>query len=208
MIRAVRQLAGCVIGVAGVVLPAWAIFHLIRQPSCGETGPACPDEVGVWILALIGAILVLIPLSVVLAGRDRATGRVLLLGPVIVLAPLAFIAGVVVSLVGQSSDPDSRWVGFVLGGLAVLIMLRVIVGIARRVARATTVTTHPVQAAEAAAQMATLASTLEQVKQAKRAPKPDADLAARLRRLDELHAAGAIDSDEHRRRRDEILAEI
>jgi hypothetical protein len=44
--------------------------------------------------------------------------------------------------------------------------------------------------------------------QAPKAPKPDPDLAARLRKLDELHAAGVIDDAEHRRRRDEILAEI
>jgi hypothetical protein len=62
--------------------------------------------------------------------------------------------------------------------------------------------------------MQTLATTLQQVQRAQaeaEAPapvQPDPDLAARLHRLDELHASGLIDDAERRRRRDEILAEI
>lgn len=204
MIRGLRQLVGGAIGVAGVVLPAWAIFHLIRQGSCGDVGlPTCPDEVGLWILSLVGAVTVLSPAAIFIAGRDRATGQVLLLAPILVLSPLAFVAGIVVSLVGASADPDSQWIGFVLGGIAALIGIRVVIGVGRRVARATVpnLTAHPVEAA----QMQQLATVLQQVKTTR---TPDPDLAARLHKLDELHAAGVIDDAEHRRRRDEILAEI
>jgi hypothetical protein len=222
MIRALRQLAGAALGVAAVALPAWAIFHLIRQGSCGDVGQqACPDEVGVWILSLVGAFVALCPAAIFIAGRDRMTGRLLLLGPILALTPLAFVAGIVVSLVGASSDPGSRWIGFVVGGIAALIVLRVIVGVARSLGRTPNLTAHPVQEA---AQMQTLASALRQVKQAQAeaqseaqsevtvavqaSAEPDPDLAGRLRRLDELHASGLIDDAERRRRRDEILAEI
>lgn len=214
MIRVVRQLVGAAIGVAAVALPAWAIFHLIRQGSCGDVGQqACPAEVGGWILGLVGAFVVLCPLAIFVAGRDRATGQILLLGPIIVLAPLALVAGIVVSLVGASSDPDSQWIGYVVGGIMVLILIRVVVSVARRVGRASVpkLTAHPVETA----QMQQLAGVLQQVQTAraptpKPKPKPqaDPDLAGRLRKLDELHAAGVIDDAEHRRRRDEILAEI
>lgn len=203
MIRAVRQLVGAAIGVAAVALPAWAMFHLIRQGSCGDVGQAtCPDEVGLWILALVGSFVVLCPAAIFIAGSDRATGQLLLLGPILLLTPLSFVAGIVVSLVGESADPDSQWIGWVLGGIAALILIRVVIGLVRRLGRAPTLTAHPVQAA----QMQTLATALQQVQAAKATPDPG--LAARLRRLDELHASGVIDDAERRRRRDEILAEI
>jgi hypothetical protein len=104
----------------------------------------------------------------------------------------------------------------VLGGIAVLIVVRVVIGLVRHVRRAIPqLTAHPTSAAE----MQQLATALSQVQatrapkpaqapKAPKPPKPDPDLAARLRKLDELHAAGVIDDAEHRRRRDEILAEI
>lgn len=213
MIRVLRQLIGSALGVAGVALPGWAMFHLIRQPSCGDVGQAaCPDEVGLWIVSLVGAATVLCPLAIFLAGRDRATGRMLLLAPVIVLSILSFVAGVIVSLVGASADPDTQWIGYVLGGIAVLIVVRVVIGLVRHVRSVLPqLTSQPATTA----QMQELAATLSQV-QTSRAPQtpkqttaqPDPDLAARLRKLDDLHAAGVIDDAEHRRRRDEILAEI
>jgi hypothetical protein len=217
MIRALRQIVGGAIGVAAVALPAWAMFHLVRQGSCGNVGQAtCPDEVGLWILGLVGAFVILCPVAIFLAGTDRATGQLLLLAPIVLLAPLAFVAGIVVSLVGESSDPGSHWIGVVLGGLIALIVIRVFIGFVRRLRRAPAtmpkLTRHPVDAAE----MQQLAVALQKAQIAKSAPakpakaaaKPDPALAARLQKLDELHDAGLIDDAEHRRRRDEILAEI
>jgi hypothetical protein len=214
MIRVLRQLVGGALGVAGVALPGWAMFHLIRQGSCGDVGQAaCPDEVGLWILSLVGAVTVLCPAAIFIAGRDRVTGRVLLLGPIMVLTTLSFVAGIVVSLVGASADPGTQWIGYVLGAIAVLIFVRVAIWLVRSVRSAMPhLTAHPTSAAE----MQQLATALSQVQATRapkvakpaKAPKPDPDLAARLRKLDELHAAGVIDDAEHRRRRDEILAEI
>jgi hypothetical protein len=169
MIRALRQLVGGVVGVAAVVLPAWAIFHLIRQGSCGDVGmPTCPDEVAVWILAIVLSAVILSPIAIFLAGRDPATGQMLLLGPILALSPIAFVAGIVVSLVGVSADRDSQWIGFVLGGIAVLIVVRVVIW-AIRVARAAMpqLTAHPVETA----QMQQLATVLQQV-QATQEPTP------------------------------------
>jgi hypothetical protein len=214
MIRVLRQVVGGALGVAGVALPGWAMFHLIRQGSCGDVGQAaCPDEVAVWILSLVGAVTLLCPAAIFIAGRDRATGRILLLGPIMVLTTLSFVAGIVVSLVGASADPGTQWIGYVLGAIAVLIFVRVAIWLVRSVRSAMPhLTAHPTSAAE----MQQLATALSQVQATRapkvakpaKAPKPDPDLAARLRKLDELHGAGVIDDAEHRRRRDEILAEI
>jgi hypothetical protein len=160
MTAAVRQTIGALIALAGVVLPSWAIYHLVRTPSCGENGTTCPDEVGLWILALVGAITFLIPIGVAVSGRDRVTGRVLLLAPVAWLAPLAFVAGIVVSLVGPSADPDTRWVGIVIGGVAAIVMLAAVPGIVRRAAGAAQALPPPATRAE----MQTLATALQQLK--------------------------------------------
>lgn len=161
MTAALRQITGALLALAGVVLPSWAIFHLVRTPSCGDNGTTCPDEVGLWILALVGAVTILIPLGVTLAGRDRVTGRILLLAPVAWLAPLAFVAGIVVSLVGSSADPDTRWVGLVIGGVAAIIVLGAIPGIVRRVNGAAQALPPPATRAE----MQALATALRQMQE-------------------------------------------
>jgi hypothetical protein len=135
----------------------------------------------------------------------------LLLAPVIVLAILSFVAGIVVSLVGASADPDTQWIGYVLGGIALLIVVRFVVGLVRH---ARSVLPQLTSRPATMAQMQELATALSQV-QATRAPQTrkmiaqlDPDLVTRLRKLDDLLAAGVIDDDEHHRRRDEILSEI
>jgi hypothetical protein len=208
MIRFVRQLLGAVVGVAAVALPAWGLFHLTRQGSCGDVGqPTCPNEVIGWVGALVGSFLVLGPLAVGLAGRDRVTGRSLLAAPIMLLMPAALVAGVVYSLVGPSADPDTHWIGWVILGLAGIIGVPVVLGVIghRRDAPPPTksqLPPHPA-VAQTPAQMTSLAVTLGRVAQA-----GDEALSARLRRLDALRDSGAIDAEEHRRRRDEILNEI
>jgi hypothetical protein len=160
MTALLRQTIGGLIALAGVVLPSWAIFHLVRTPSCGENGVTCPDEVGLWIIALVCAVTFLIPIGVGVAGRDRVTGRVLLLAPVAWLAPLAFVAGIVVSLVGPSADPGTRWVGIVIGGIAGIVLLAALPGIVRRATGAAQALPPPATRAE----MQNLAAALEQLK--------------------------------------------
>jgi hypothetical protein len=160
MIAVVRQTIGGLVALAGVVLPSWAIFHLVRTPSCGENGTTCPAEVGLWIVALVCAVTFLIPIGVAVAGRDRVSGRVLLLAPVAWLAPLAFVAGIVVSLAGPSADPDTRWVGIVIGGVAAIVVLAAVPGIVRRASGATQALPPPATRAE----MQALAAALEQLK--------------------------------------------
>jgi len=216
MTRALRILVGMALGAAGVAAPAWALFHLVRQPPCGSdgettVGPPCPDEFVWWVLAIIGSVVVLIPLAVWIAGRGR-DGRLLLLGPIIAVEPIALAAAVVVSHVGASSDPDTHWVGWLVAGLAALMSVVAVRALARMGAHRQPMTPAARPAVGAAdpqppPQVAVLAAQLRQVAAAKQAAARD-DLAARLRRLDELRAAGAISAEEHARRRDEILDEV
>ncbi len=229
MIRALRTLVGGALGLVAVVAPAWGIYHLLRQPSCGDGGPACPDEVGLWIVAIVVSATIVAPVAIFVAGRLAPLHPPWLLVPILVMSPLCFVAGVVVSLVGPTADPDTRWVGILIGGLTALLLARVAWGLARRARRrrasaplgATLSTMASLQstAADAAAAkpakaadrggatMATLAGQLAQIAEAKAAAQDD-DVAARLRRLDELRAAGLINPDEHAARRREILDEI
>jgi len=217
MTAALRTLIGMALGVAGVALPAWGLFHLVRQPSCGSdgittVGPPCPDEIVWWILAMVGSAVVLVPLAIGIAGRG-ADGRMRLFGPILLAEPIALVAAVVVSLVGASSDPDTHWVGWVVAGVGGVILLLSLPGIVRAATRPppANVLHAPLAAAagdpEAAAKIAQLAGQLQRVAEAKGAAARD-DLAERLRRLDELRASGAISAEEHRRRRDEILKEV
>ncbi|HWV87218.1 MAG TPA: SHOCT domain-containing protein [Capillimicrobium sp.] len=217
MTGALRTLIGMALGVAGVALPAWGLFHLVRQPSCGSdgittVGPPCPDEIVWWILAIVGSAVVLVPLAIGIAGRGPS-GRMRLFGPILLAEPIALVAAVVVSLVGASSDPDTHWVGWVVLGVAGVILLFSLPGIVRMAMRPPAYSSlrAPLAVAagdpEAAAQIAQLAGQLQQVADAKEAAARDR-LAERLRRLDELRAAGTISAEEHRRRRAEILDEV
>lgn len=217
MIRAVRRLVGMALGVAGVIAPAWGMFHLVRTPACGSDGvgvygPPCADEVGLWIAAVVVAATVVLPLAIGIAGWGEP-GRLLLLGPVLAMGPLCVAGAVVWSLTGASSDPDSRWVGYLIGGLVALLLLWALVGRVRRGGRpsprspAPAPVSVPAAPAPGAAQLSTLAAQLSQVAAAKAAVADDG-LAARLQRLDELRSAGAITADEHARRRREILDEV
>ncbi|HEY8582727.1 MAG TPA: SHOCT domain-containing protein [Capillimicrobium sp.] len=226
MSRAIRQLLGCALGIVGVVAPAWGLFHIVRTPQCGSDGVAtyggpCPDEMGLWIVAIVVSCTVVLPLAIGVAGSVQP-GSSLLLGPVLVMTPLCAIAAVAFSLAGPSSDPDTRWVGWLFAGILGLIVLRVLWATVKRLARP-----DPEPAAATAAgvalpmpmptrqqhakAMASLADQLSQVAEAKRiAARVTADdgLTARLRRLDELRAAGAISPAEHAARRQEILDEV
>lgn len=240
--RGLRQLVGMALGIAGVVLSSWGLFHLVRQPSCGSDGsgtygPPCPDDVVWWILALIGSAVVLLPLAIAVAGRRRDGGASLLFAPVFAVTPICLVAAVVVSLVGQSADPDTHWVGWMIAGIAGLfLLLSVRAAIAaRRRARSASPgrgasgkirtsggppvppapskpaaarrSAQPVQAAPGDGSISQLAGQLQQIAQAKRAAVDDT-LAQRLKRLDELLASGLISRAEHAKRRTEILDEI
>lgn len=132
MTRALRRLIGMALGVAGIAAPAWGIFHLVRTPSCGSDGAvvygqACPDDLALWIVAIVVSATVLLPLAIVIAGA-AAQGESLLLGPVLLATPLCFAIGIAWSLAGPSSDPDTRWIGWLVAGFLVLLVLLVVRG--------------------------------------------------------------------------------
>jgi len=228
VIRAVRALAGMAIGLVAVVAPAWGLYHILRTPSCGSDGisvygPPCPDELALWILGIVISLTILAPLSIGIAGR-QGTGRPVLLVPIVGLIPLGMIAGAIVSGLGPASDPDTRWVAIIGAAIAGLVVFRVLLGFARsagrrRAQRAMTVPAQELAGMSAVAAAATRASTppavsistlhdqLVQIAEASKQAQDD-ELAARLRRLDELRAAGSITAAEHAERRREILDEV
>lgn len=122
MIRALRIVVGMALGVAGVAAPAWGLFHLVRTPPCGSdgitvAGPPCPDDLALWIVAIVGSVTIVLPLAIAVAG-SLELGRPLLWPPIVVLTPLCALAGVAFSLLGPTSDPDTRWVGWVVAAVA------------------------------------------------------------------------------------------
>jgi hypothetical protein len=234
VIRFLRALIGSALGLVVVTAPSWGLFHLVRQSSCGTilAPTGCPDDVGLWIAALVVSTTVVAPLAVLLAGRDRDGGP-WLLGPLIVLVPVGLVAGVVVSFVGVSADPGTRWVGILIGGvvgLLTLLGIRAAIAGRRRAAYrrgterrpgagaprgrpapSSPPPTPPPQRPAAAPdlrtqQLGTLAAQLTRVAAAARTG-PDT-VAPRLKHLDELRRSGLITDDEHASRRREILAEI
>jgi hypothetical protein len=217
------------IGLVAVVAPSWGLYHLLRTPSCGSDGystfgPPCPDELALWILGIVLSMTILAPLAIGLAGRQGGDSPVLLV-PIIGLIPLGMVTGAIVSGLGPSSDPDTRWVAIIGAAIVALIVARVLLGFARRSRRRRdrpAVTPAPpeqlagMSAVAAAAKKASapppvsiagLHSQLSQIAEASKRAEAD-ELASRLKRLDELRAAGSITAAEHAERRREILDEI
>ncbi|UGS38743.1 hypothetical protein [Capillimicrobium parvum] len=231
MIQAIRALTGMAIGLVSVVAPSWGLYHLLRTPSCGSDGystfgPPCPDDVALWILGIVLSLTILAPLAIGLAGRQGTDAPVLLV-PIIGLIPLGMVTGAIVSGLGPSADPDTRWIAIVGAAITALIVLRVLLGFARgagrrraeRAERAPAVPAHELAgmaavaatarkaSAPPAVSIATLHDQLAQIADAAKQPE-DGGLSVRLQRLDELRAAGSITAAEHAQRRQEILDEI
>lgn len=219
MIGAIRAVTGMAIGLVAVVAPAWGLYHLLRTPSCGSDGsivigPPCPDELALWVLGIVLSLTILAPVAIGVAGRQGGDAPVLLL-PIIGLIALGMVSGAIVSGLGPSSDPDTRWVAIIGAAIVALIVVRAVIGMARKARRRRE---RPVSAAPTAAaakpasspppaSIAVLHDQLSQIAEASEQAQAD-ELASRLRRLDELRAAGSITSAEHAERRREILDEI
>jgi hypothetical protein len=226
VIALLRALVGSALGLVVVTAPSWGLFHLVRQGSCGTLRTAaCPDDVGLWIVAIVVSVTVGAPLAIAIGGRGRG-GSPWLLGPLLVLVPVGLLAGAVVSLVGVSADPDTRWVGILIGGLAGLLTLLGLRGaiVGRRRAahlqatqrqRAAVAARRPAPPPQRPAapdlrtqQLGILAAQLTRVAEAAVARGGPDTVAPRLKRLDELRQSGLITEEEHAARRREILAEI
>jgi hypothetical protein len=214
VIGAIRALTGMAFGLVAVVAPAWGLYHLLRTPSCGSDGystfgPPCPGELALWILGIVLSLTILAPIAIGVAGRQGGDKPVLLV-PIIGLIPLGMAAGAIVSGLGPSSDPDTRWVAIAGAAIVGLVVVRVLIGMARRAGRRRVPSTA-VPAGRVSppppASIATLHDQLAQIAQASEQAQAEG-LASRLRRLDELRAEGSITAAEHAERRREILDEV
>lgn len=224
MTRLLRLLLAALMIGGSIVLAAAMIYELTRTGTCGAPAGAvaireCPEGTGGQVLLLILAIFV-IPF----AGMGIApTGRVFLGGVWwcfvwIAMGSAAFVAGY-----GPAAPPGAEdgalgvGITFVaIGGLSLVGV--VVAGFLARNQPSTQeirarleASSRPKQPAKPRpappSPMETLAGQLETIAQARRSSEDD-PIAARLRKLDELHTAGLITGAEHAARRREILDEV
>lgn len=234
MIRLLRLLVGIALVGGSVVLASYAIYELVRTGTCGAPPGAvavraCPDGTGADALLLVAAIFVIPFVGIGISPVAR-----LLLGLLgwcfgwIGMGSAAFVAGHGPAAPPTAGD-DATAVGITflaIGGLSLLGLI--VAGIVarrtspdddgrgdgtprtgrrakRRGATPPDPATTPVGGPQPS--MATLAQQLGAVAQARAATQDD-PLAARLRKLDELRAAGLISDAEHDARTLEILDEV
>jgi hypothetical protein len=213
--RVVRIVVGMALGLVAVVAPAWGIFHLVRQGSCGDVGQsACPDATGTWIIAIVLSATIAGPLAVLIAGSDRR-GVPWLLGPVIGMFTVGLLAGVGVSLAGTSADDGTEWMGIVILGIGAIVTFGLVRGVLLALIRTPAASrTGPMPAPPPSKrippprdqQLAQLSTQLRAVLRDRTSATES--VAHRLRRLTDLLDAGLITRDEHDARRREILDEV
>lgn len=206
-----RSLLGMAICFACILGMTWALYHLVRTGTCASGGPyvsarPCPEGTGTKILVLMGCITGgLIGLGVYATRGGRGRGTVSL---GIVMWALLFVSLAVATIVAaygpaSNDDPGARTAAVVLGivfipmGLFPLLAIAGLGPLSRRfggeddderyrVPRAkTTITSGSPPGASP--------------------PAAAGDVAARLKQLDDLRAAGLVDDDEYESRRAGIL---
>jgi hypothetical protein len=212
-----RGLLGIVLAAAAVVIAASTIYHLVRTGSCASGGPylsarPCPSGSGLRVLALIGSIFVLAPISIFVFGsRAKGTDGVpSMAGLIGLLWTISWIAmGTAAWVAGHgpakpvSGGEGSTGVAITFWAIGGVSLLFVILGLGaggmsarareRSVAAGAGPRPVPPPPRPAPAPVA--------------APPVD-DTARRLKQLDELRALGAITDAEHEAKRREILGSI
>jgi hypothetical protein len=212
-----RGLLGVVLAAAAVVVASATIYHLVRTGSCASGGPyvsarPCPTGTGLRILALIGSIFVLGPLSVfVFASRAKGisgvppvAGLVGLLWSVgwIAMGTAAWVAGhgPAAPVDGGEGSAGVAITFWAIGGISLLFVVVGLLG-AGAAARSRAAAGPP-RAPSAAPPPPPRAPALV-------APAaPVSDVARRLEQLDELRALGAVTEAEYAAKRREILGGI
>ena len=209
------SLLGMLVSLAALLLITWALYHLVRTGTCASGGPyvsarPCPEGTGVKILGLTGAIFALLIGGGIYAARgSRGHGATLGMG--IVLWSLLFISLAAATFVAafgpaNNDDPGARTAAIVLAivflPMAILPLIGAVgFGFGRKRLKGQapeTVTAYP---KPAPAQFAF-------------APPPKApgaptdDVAARLRKLDQLRDSGLLTDDEFEAKKAEILREL
>lgn len=221
-----NALLGVVICSAAAVAVSFATWALTRSSTCspGAGTLACRWESVPLAGAIVVALLVVIPLGSQLFKHRTAptSGGLGLLAVGLALtggAGAALSSGVTVG----TGEPEATAAGIVVGVVLLLggpFLLLVGIAVAMRgPAQGTLVVRAPGHAKRAAAAEAAkpappqtvalgaLAAQLSQIAAARERVGGDA-LAARLRQLDDLRAAGVLNAEEHAAKRREVLNEM
>ena len=206
------SLLGMLVSLAALLLMTWALYHLVRTGTCASGGPyvsarPCPEGTGAKILGLTGAIFALLIGGGIYAARgSRGHGATLGMG--IVLWSLLFISLAAATFVAafgpaNNDDPGARTAAIVLAivflPMGILPLIGAVgFGFGRKRLKSQaseTVRTYPEPAPS-------------QFPFPKAPGAPAGDVAARLRKLDELRDSGLLTDDEFEAKKAEILGEL
>ena len=209
------SLLGMLVSLASLLLITWALYHLVRTGTCASGGPyvsarPCPEGTGAKILGLTGAIFALLIGGGLYAARgSRGHGATLGMG--IVLWSLLFISLAAATFVAafgpaNNDDPGARTAAIVLAivflPMGILPLIGAVgfgFGRARLKSKVSVgVSKYPKPA-----------PPQFDFSPPPTAPGPEAgDVAARLRKLDELRNSGLLTDDEFQAKKAEILREL
>lgn len=75
----IRRVVGLALALTALVAGCWGLYHAVRTGTCGSGGPyvsarPCPQDTGLYILALVGGIFAMI-IAVPIYGSSRRPGR-------------------------------------------------------------------------------------------------------------------------------------
>ena len=209
------SLLGMLVSLASLLLMTWARYHLVRTGTCASGGPyvsarPCPEGTGAKILGLTGAIFALLIGGGIYAARgNRGHGATLGMG--IVLWSLLFISLAAATFVAafgpaNNDDPGARTAAIVLAIVFLPMGILPLIGVAgfgfgRKRLRS--------RASETVSQYPKPAPPQFNFSPPPTAPgAPAGDVAARLRKLDELRDSGLLTDDEFQAKKAEILREL
>ena len=209
------SLLGMLVSLAALLLMTWALYHLVRTGTCASGGPyvsarPCPEGTGAKILGLMGAIFALLIGGGIYAARgNRGHGATLGMG--IVLWSLLFISLAAATFVAafgpaNNDDPGARTAAIVL---AIVFLPMGILPLIGAVGFGFGRSRLKGQASETVRAYPEPAPPQFPVAPPPRAPgAPAGDVAARLRKLDELRDSGLLTDDEFEAKKAEILREL
>ena len=206
------SLLGMLVSLAALLLMTWALYHLVRTGTCASGGPyvsarPCPEGTGAKILGLMGAIFALLIGGGIYAARgNRGYGATLGMG--IVLWSLLFISLAAATFVAafgpaNNDDPGARTAAIVLAivflPMGILPLIGAVgFGFGRKRLKG--------QASETVSQYPKPAPPQFNFSPPPTAPgAPAGDVAARLRKLDELRDSGLLTDEEFEAKKAEIL---
>jgi len=207
------SLLGMAICLASLLFMTWALYHLVRTGTCASGGPyvsarPCPAGTGAKIFGLILSIFALLIGGAVYAARGRggAAGTV---GMGVVLWSLLFISLAVATFVAaygpaNNDDPGAKTAAIVLMIVFLpmgLLPLIGAVGFGRglRGRRSEPPQAYPEPAPP---------QWSPPIPPVSAQGHQDSDVAARLRKLDELRDSGLLTDDEFEAKKAELLREL